>query len=132
MRTLAQRRDAILRAYLPSLNPVADLHIEDGVLTFTNRAVDADVASNPQEYRAQWSTFDNATHTARPVTSTSARTARFAVPAGLSPRDGAFIKVAVSAVHPAQPAWATPVDGYFRLRGGAWQLVGFERMPVQE
>ncbi len=132
IRALAQRRDAIARAYLPAVNPVADLHVEGDALTFTNVAVEADVASAPQEYRAVWSQFDNATHTATRIAETSGRTTRVGLPAGLPTRDGAFIRVAISARHASQPAWAIPVHGYFRLRAGAWRLVGFERMPVQD
>ena len=83
-------------------------------------------------YRAEWSQFDNATHTASRIADTSGRTTRLDVPVGLPTRDGAFIRVAISARHASQPAWALPVHGYFRLRAGAWRLVGFERMPALE
>jgi hypothetical protein len=132
IRALAQRRDVIKRAYLTGVNPVADLQIENRTLTFTNVAVDADVARSPKEYRAAWSHFDNATHMASRIAETSARTTTFELPAGLPTRDGAFIQVAVSAIDPSQPAWANPVHAYFRFRSGAWRLVGFERMPEQD
>jgi hypothetical protein len=132
IRALAQRRDAIVRAYLPAVNPVAELRVEGDALMFMNAAVEADVASAPREYRVVWSHFDNATHTATPVAETSGRMPRLELPASLPTRDGAFIRVAVSAQHASHPAWAIPVHGYFRLRGGAWRLVGFERMPVQD
>jgi hypothetical protein len=132
VRTLVQRRNAILRAYLTAVNPVADPAIDAGALTFTNVAVDADVAHAPRQYRAVWSTFDNATQRTGRIAETVSRSTTVDVPAGLPERDGAYIQVAVSAVDAAQPAWSLPVHAYFRLRGGAWQLVGFERMPVQE
>jgi hypothetical protein len=132
VRTLAQRRDAIERAYLTGVNPIADVVIADDVLTFANAAVDADAARAPQEYRAVWSIFDNATRTTRRIAETTSRTTALDVPSGLPTQDGAFIQIAVRAIDADQPAWGIPVHAYFRLRNGAWRLVGFERMPVQE
>jgi len=129
VRALAQRRDAIIRAYLTAVNPVADPIVADGVLTFANVAVDADVARAPQAYHAVWSSFDNATHAARRIAETSSRTTTVDVPKGLPTVDGSFIQVALSATDAEQPAWGLPVHAYFRLRNGAWRLVGFERMP---
>ena len=130
VRALAQRRDAIARAYLTAVNPIADPIIADGVLSFTNVAVDADVARAPQAYHAVWSTFDNTTHSTRRIAETSGRTTSMAVPNGLPAVDGAFIQVAMNAVDDARPAWGLPVHAYFRLRSGEWRLVGFERMPA--
>jgi hypothetical protein len=132
VRALAQRRDAITRAYLAGVNPVADPRIENGVLTFTNVAVDADVARTPREYRAVWSRFDNATHAVMRIAATASRSTTMDLPAGLPTRDGAFIQVALSGIDPDQPAWSLPVHAYFRLRTGTWRLVGFERMPAQD
>jgi hypothetical protein len=132
VRTLAQRRDAIERAYLTAVNPIADPILESGLLTFINVAVDADVTRAPQEYRAVWSTFDNATQTTRRFGETSSRSTAMDAPEQLPRQEGSFIQVAVSAMHPEHPAWGIPVHAYFRLRNGAWRLVGFERMPVQE
>ena len=132
VRALAQRRDAIERAYLTAVNPIADVVIADNVLMFSNVAVDADVARAPQLYRAVWSTFDNTTRTTRRIAETSSRGTSLDVPRGLPATDGAYIQVSVSAVDAAQPAWGIPVHAYFRQRNGAWRLVGFERMPAQE
>jgi hypothetical protein len=41
---------------------------------------------------------------------------------------GAYIKVEIRAVQPANQAWGIPVDVYFR-RAGGWKFVGLERMP---
>jgi len=132
VRALAQRRDAIAKAYLTAVNPIADPIMTDGVLTFANAAVDADVARAPQAYHAVWSTFDNTTHSTRRIAETSSRTTSVDVPKGLWTGDGAFIQVAMSAVDGEQPAWGIPVHAYFRMRGGEWRLVGFERMPANE
>ena len=73
VRALAERRDAIGRAYLTAVNPIADPALDAaGVLTFRNAAVEADVARAPRGYRAVWSTFDNATHEAKLIGETSA------------------------------------------------------------
>ena len=132
VRALAQRRDAIAKAYLTAVNPIADPIMTDGVLTFANAAVDADVARAPQAYHAVWSTFDNTTHSTRRIAETSSRTTSADVPKELPTADGAFIQIAMSAVDGEQPAWGIPVHAYFRLRGGEWRLVGFERMPADE
>jgi hypothetical protein len=131
VRALAERRDAIVRAYLTAVNPIVDPVIDEGTLTFSNVAVEADVARAPQGYRAVWSNFDNATHSTRRIAETSSRTASIDLPRGLPVVDGAFIQVAVSATDASRPAWTLPVHAYFRLRNGAWRLVGFEQMPAE-
>jgi hypothetical protein len=134
VRALAQRRDAIARAYLTAVNPILDPRLDGGILTFTNAAVDADVARAPRSYRASWSTYDNATGETGRIGETSGATTSLSAPADLPSHDGVFIKVQLSAVRSGGPSgppesWEKPVDAYFRLRGGQWRLVGFERMP---
>ena len=128
VRALAQRRDAIARVYLTAVNPLVDARLGDGVLTFSNAAVEADVARAPRSYRASWWTYDNATGETRRIGETSGATTSLDVP-NLPARDGVFIKVQLSAVDAQFESWEKPVDSYFRLRGGQWRLVGFERMP---
>ena len=129
VRALAQRRDAIARAYLTAVNPIADPRLADGTLSFTNAAVDADVARAPRSYRASWWRYDNAAGDTDRIAETSGATTSLAVPADLPAQDGVFIKVQLSAADAEFEAWEKPVDAYFRLRGGQWRLVGFERMP---
>jgi hypothetical protein len=130
---LAQRRDAIGRRYLAAVNPIVDPMLDvDGRLTFDNAAVDADVARAPQGYRAVWSTFDNATGVAVWLGESSSRSTSIAAPRALPAAEGTFVQVAVSAAGASNPAWEAPVDAYFRLRNGAWQLVGFERIAGEE
>ena len=55
VKALVERRDAIARAYLTTVNPIADPMLDyEGLLTFINVAVDADVARAPRGYRAVW------------------------------------------------------------------------------
>jgi hypothetical protein len=131
VRALAERRDAILRAYLPAINPISDPALDAaGILTFRNAAADAGVAKPPQTYRAAWSTFDNAGGATRPLGETSSQTARLNPPADLPSGSSEFIRVDVSAAGGAHRSWETPVRAYFRRDGGSWRLVGFERSPA--
>ncbi len=121
---------SITRAYLTAVNPIADPALDaDGALTFRNAAVDADVAVAPQGYRAQWFAYDNATGTGASLGETSGRGSALSIAPGLPQTDGAFVQVALSAIGSAHAAWRTPVQAYFRLRGGSWKLVGLERTP---
>ena len=133
VRALAERRDAIGRAYLTSVNPIVDPALAgDGTLTFGNAAVDAQLASAPRGYRAVWSTFDNATGTTKRIAEVSDMTTRLHAPVRLPQRDGDFIQVQLSAIDAPYASWEEPVDAYFRLREGTWRLVGFERMAEQQ
>jgi hypothetical protein len=130
-----------MRAYLGAVNPIADPRLADGTLTFTNAAVDADVARPPRAYRTSWWTFDNATGTGPARLPKHRMTTSLAALADLPAGDGVFIKVQLSAVRsggvrsggpsgpPVGDSWERPVDAFFRLRDGQWRLVGFERMP---
>ena len=130
VRALAQRRDAIVRAYLTAVNPVAEPRLEgNGVLTFSNAAVDADVARAPQGYRGVWSTFDNVLQTADRVGLTTAASTSMQAPANLPMREGTYIQVDLSAVGSDHPTWEVPVQVYFHRLNGEWKLVGFERLP---
>ncbi|MEQ1908081.1 MAG: hypothetical protein ABMA15_04620 [Vicinamibacterales bacterium] len=132
VRALAERRDAILRAYLTGVNPIVEPVLTSGTLTFLNAAVEADVAPAPREYRAAWSTFDNTTHETRMLSQSSSRVASMEMPTSLPTTDGSFIKVALSSGGSTHASWSDPVDAYFRLRAGEWQLVGLERMPHRD
>jgi hypothetical protein len=84
VKTLAERRDAIARVYLTAVNPIADpVLTRDGLLTFQNAAVDADVARAPESYHATWFAFENATGKTTLVGETSSRSTTVAVPANL-------------------------------------------------
>ena len=129
---LIDRRDAIVRRYLPAVNPIVDVQLDDsGRLTFTNAAVDADLSPVPAEYVVSWQRFDNATGETTPIGSTSAPgmehecrgTARSALRRGdvcsrRNRRKG------------GPESWAVPAHAYFRRETGGWKLVGFERVPT--
>lgn len=133
VRALAERRDAIGRAYLTAINPIVDPVLDsEGRLAFGNAAVDADFVHAPAGYRALWSTFDNATRTTTRLGDTTGSTTSLLAPGGLPRIEGTFIKVSLSAMGTLQASWQTPVDVYFRLRNGAWNLVGLERIPAAE
>jgi hypothetical protein len=130
VRALAERRDAIGRAYLTSVNPIVEPALaRDGSLTFRNAAVDADFARAPQGYRAIWATFDNATGATRHFGDAVVPTTEAQAPAALPRTEGSFVKVELSAVGAEHASWQAPVNAYFRLRDIGWLLVGFERMP---
>ncbi|HET6266853.1 MAG TPA: hypothetical protein VFG11_03980 [Acidobacteriota bacterium] len=127
VKALIDRRDAILRAYLPAINPVTSPSLDaSGTLTFTNAAVKAGVAQKAQSYQAVWYRFDNATGASTNIGTTTAATESISAPAGIS---GDFIRVDISAVSAQHPTWNRPVQAYFRSDNGGWKLVGFERMP---
>jgi hypothetical protein len=131
VRALAERRDAILRAYLPLTNPIVDPTIdESGTLTFRNAVVDADVAHAPQGYHATWSTFDNTTRETRTIGETSSSTTSLAAPAPLASIQSPFIKVDIRCVGARYAAGDTPVAAYFERRDGRWRLVGLERLSA--
>jgi hypothetical protein len=136
-RVIRERRDRILETYLPTINPVTRPSIENGQLRFHNAAVEAGVAKPPSGYRVSFSTFDNSTDTAKPLTeagvtggSAGARPGvTTPVSIALPPQlEAAFIKAQITATGgPAE--WEKPVSVYFRRAGEGWQLVGLERMP---
>jgi hypothetical protein len=130
VRALAERRDAIGRAYLTAVNPIADPSLDDaGVLTFRNASVDADFARAPAGYRAVWFRFDNATSRTVRIAETQARSTRLEPPSGLPYHDSGFVKIELSSIDGSRPSWTQPINVFFRYQQGQWQLVGLERMP---
>lgn len=127
-----KRRDKIGRAYLPKINPLVRFALDErGALTFQNAAVAASVAPAPAGgYHASWHRFDNAMGETQAIGLPTASTSELiAAPAGLPGTEGAFIRVGVSAADPTHVSWSKPVTVYFQRVGGAWKLVGLERLP---
>jgi hypothetical protein len=82
-------------------------------------------------YQAVWHRFDNNTRDAQPIGApTTGSGGRLQAPADLPRSDGTFIKVSLSALEPPHSAWTQPVQVFFRRTGGAWELVGVERMGM--
>ncbi|MGE0592586.1 MAG: hypothetical protein AB7G23_10295 [Vicinamibacterales bacterium] len=130
VRALAQRRDAIARAYLVAVNPIVDPMLDaQGHLSFGNAAVEADVAPAPARYHAAWWTFDNTTGDTDVLGATVGETTSMEAPPGLPRTPGAYVKVALWSTGTGHLAWQAPVHAYFRLLADGWRLVGFERLP---
>jgi hypothetical protein len=127
IRALIERRDAILRAYLPAVNPIVDPALSEGVLRFGNAAVDARVATAPSGYRAAWQRFDNATGEVTPIDETSAAGPELKAPANLPTANGTIVRVDVSATG-GRAEWERPAHLYFRRGSGRWTLVGLYRL----
>ena len=124
-KAISDRRLRILQTFLPKVNPLVDVAITDGRLTFRNLAVDAAVADRVPGYRALWHTFDNVADKATLVATTEETQSPLPMP----PMPAAdFIKVDISAVGGPE-AWAKPISVYFRRNSASWTLVGLERLP---
>src|SRR5262245_61175729 len=125
-----QRRDKILRTYLPAVIPIVSPRLDaSGRLTFDNAAVVAGVAQAPATYRASWFEFDNATGNTRPLSATSSTTTTIEAPSGLPTAVGRFVAVDIAAEATEYQTWRRPVRAYFRRDVNEWKLVGLERIP---
>ena len=128
---LMQRRQKIVEAYLPAVNPLVDFALSnDGRLSFRNAAVDAGVAMAPKGgYSAQWAAFDNATGDTKPLgAATTSQSTEVQAPAAIASA-GPFVRAQVSAVGASREEWKRPVDVFFQRTGGGWRLVGLTRLP---
>ncbi len=128
---MINRRDKILQAYLPAVNPIVTPRLESNRLSFENAAVAADVAKVPGMYRASWFLFDNATGESQPLSETTSATTTIEAPLGLPTAAGSFILVELSADSKEHQAWRRPIRTYFRLGSDGWTLVGLERTPAE-
>jgi hypothetical protein len=127
---LIKRRNAVGRAYLPAINPIVDPKLSaTGTLTFANAAVQYGFAEAPESYRAVWSKFDNTTGATSPIGDSEARDTTLQAPSGLVGTPASFIRIELSAVSAAHPAWAQPLVLHFRRGSDGWTLVGLERLP---
>jgi hypothetical protein len=131
--TLILRRDKIGRAYLPKINPIVDPVLSGtGELTFGNAAVQYGFAPAPVTYTAVWSRFDNATATATRIGQSVGNQPRLQAPPDLPTAPGGFIEVELSAQQPDFRSWERPIKLHFKRNGGAWTLVGLQRLPAME
>jgi hypothetical protein len=128
---LIKRRDKVGRSYLTKINPIVDPALDAaGRLTFGNAAIQYRFADAPASYKAVWYTFDNATGESNRIGETESREPRMQAPTGLPGTVGQYIRLDLSAVDAKQPAWATPIEVYFRKFETGWKLVGLERLPA--
>jgi hypothetical protein len=131
--TLLKRRDKVLRAWLPAINPLVDFALSDaGELTFANAAEQAGVATAARGYEVQWGRFDNTSGTSTPAGDpVKSTTLRIQAPSSLTSavRDGDYVEARISAQHDEHPAWASPVTVHFRRQASSWTLVGVRRLP---
>jgi hypothetical protein len=126
---LVERRNAIVRRYLPAVNPVVDVRLSaSGALTFRNAAVDAGVASAPAGYVVGWSRFDNTTGVATAIGETTTSGPSASAPADLPSAPGTFIRTEIRA-NGGPEGWSEPAHVYFVREAAGWRLVGFERVP---
>jgi len=128
---LMERRDVILRTYLPKITPLVRFTLDRrGQLAFENAAVNAGVGPPPANgYRAEWFVFDNTTQALEALGATTAREPRLPGPDGWD-RVGSrasYVKVIVTPIDPERRASSRPVQVYFHSSGDGWQLVGLER-----
>lgn len=125
--TLIRRRDQIARVWLNGVNPVVDVSLgPTGVLSFTNAAVAARVASHGS-YTIGWGRFDNAAGTMEDVSVERQTEPRGTVPAALLASAG-DIAATIWSEHADQPGWAQPVRVYFRKDAAGWKTVGLDRL----
>jgi len=124
---LIERREKIKSIYLTAVNPIVNPALDGKGLTFENAAVSGGVAQGTVSYRASWMTFDNATGATKPLSETQSSTTTIPAPGGL-PSSG-FVAVDIAADSATYPTWKQPVRAFFRQDGGAWKLVGLERVP---
>jgi hypothetical protein len=126
--TLIERRTRVLKTWLTAVNPLVDFSLsDDGMLTFSNAAVAAGVATPAASYRVRWARFDNTTGSATGATETTSVDARLPGPpqvlAGVQ-----FVQADISSVHPQFSGWNTPVTVHFRRQPAGWILVGVTRV----
>jgi len=129
--TIIARRDKVVRAYLPAVNPIVNPRLETSgagaELNFDNAAVWTNAAPPPAGYHAAWFEFDNASGQTRPLGETSGAGLALVAPSALPSSPGAIVQVNVAADASAPHAWQKPVHLFFRRTTGGWTLVGLDR-----
>jgi hypothetical protein len=131
--TLIKRKDAILKAYLPKVNPIVNPSLDaSGVLGLENVA-SGFVPPQTTSYEAAWYRFDNATGESAPLGDSRPTTMpRIEPPVALPAAPGSFIRVDVRSINAAYPSWTAPVHLYFRWSNDAWKLTGLYRASNTE
>jgi hypothetical protein len=105
---IIERRNAILRRYLPAVNPVVDVRLSaPGTLTIRNAAVDAGVCLDAHQIRGRVVASDNATGVATRLGETSASQPSVSAPQDLPSTTGTFIRAEISA-NGGPESWSEP------------------------
>jgi hypothetical protein len=127
---LIDRRNAIVRRYLPAVNPIVDVELDATGVRFRNAAVDANVAAAPAEYVVQWLRFDNVTGATTSIATTKAsgKSVNVPVPQNLPATPATYIRAEIAATGGPE-SWTIPAHAYFVREANGWRLVGFERVP---
>jgi hypothetical protein len=133
---LIARRDKVVAYWITRTTPLDGFAVDGGgaapALTFDDAAVRLGLAAAPSAYRARWSSFDNLTGGATPVSDDAATTGRrLDIPAAAwGPRDPSGARYATASIaseHAAFPHWMRPVTVTLRDRGGNIDVVGIDR-----
>ena len=130
--TLITRKNKILQHWLNGVLPLVDFELSpEGVLTFSNVAVDAAAAQPPTEYRVRWFAFDNHTGSEAFVGAESPTTElRAEAPRTLLAHGPDYLGVELRGIHTSHAGWASPLKVYFRRQPQhPWKMVGIERQP---
>ena len=128
VKTLAERRDRIARAWLTGVTPIVDPQLSDeGELTFENVAISAGAAKSSAEYTITWSIFDNSArrHAIVETPLKTSETRAQAPRAILNAPD--YVCATIRVRHPDYPRWTLPVELYFHREGVGWKPVGLMR-----
>ncbi len=123
------RRAKVISTWLRGVNPLVDFVMDAaGVVTFSNAAVTAGVATPASQYSATWYSFDNATNVAtRAGADPTISDSRLQAPADVLSHQ--YVLLEIGAVHADYPQWAVPIKVYFRKSDAGWKAVGLERWP---
>jgi hypothetical protein len=126
--TLLQRREQVLRTWLPALNPIANPMVgADHVLRFDNVVERAGLTQAASRYDIAWFRFDNDSGARLAVGERRIHDAARAPIPMLALQGAAFAGAEVRTLNPAHPQWDRVVRVYLRRVGDGWVPVGIER-----
>lgn len=111
IKTIMQRRDKIIRAYLPLINPLYNFSVSQStnskthLLCFQNAGEEYGLARG-SKYKAQWYRFNNEDGTMTEIgNAVFSEAPCFALPGS----DARFLAVSIKTLHPHFPAWSSKI-----------------------